>query len=309
MFFEVTEYDKNKRIDIFLAEKLNKSRSSLQKLFKKGNIKVNNICVKPAYKLKTKDIIEIILIENKPKQLIPQPIPIEVLYMDSHLIVVNKPAGIVMYPAAGHPDNTLMNAIAYKVKKLASVGAPLRPGVVHRLDKDTSGVVVIALTDEAYYALVEQFKKHVIKKYYKAIVYGNLKKECGEISIPIGRSKIHRKKMSTKTTKPKEAKTYYEVIEMLREATLIKVKIKTGRTHQIRVHFSAIGHPVLGDKIYGRKTVIKIKHKIVKIPRQMLHSESLGFIHPITKKWVEFKASIPQDMVNLLTEMRSFPLQ
>ncbi len=224
--------------------------------------------------------------------------------MDDFIAVVNKPSGMVVYPAAGHSSGTLLNAIAYHSRKLSSVGAPLRAGIVHRLDKDTSGVLVVALDDGAYYNLIEQFKKRTIKKIYKVIVSGNLKADKGEISKRIGRSVSDRKKMSTKVRKGKEALTTWKVTERFKDATCLEVRLETGRTHQIRVHFASAGHPVLGDKTYGRKTFLDIKKKKIIFPRHMLHAELLGFHHPMTGKYMEFKSALPQDMKENINELR-----
>jgi 23S rRNA pseudouridine1911/1915/1917 synthase len=211
---------------------------------------------------------------------------------------------MVVYPAAGHSRGTLMNAISYHAKKLASVGGPLRPGIVHRLDKDTSGIMVIALDDKAYYDLVEQFRERTMNRRYKAIVFGNLKENSGQISLRIGRSESDRKKMSTRSRKGKEAVTTWKVIERFRGATLIEAKLGTGRTHQIRVHFASVGHPVLGDRTYGSKTSIDAGRRKITFPRQMLHAELLGFTHPISKKYLEFSSPIPQDMEEKIRELR-----
>ncbi len=190
--------------------------------------------------------------------LIPEPIPVEILYKNGHVIVVNKPPGMVVYPAAGHSRGTLMNALAYHCENLAAVGGPLRPGVVHRLDKDTSGVMVMALSDRAYYDLTSQFKERTINRRYKALIYGNLKEDEGEISLRIGRSSSDRKKMSTRGKTGKEAHTRWKVLKRFGSSTLIEVKLGTGRTHQIRVHFASIGHPVLGDGTYGKKVELDV---------------------------------------------------
>jgi len=232
---------------------------------------------------------------------------LDILYKDDYLVTVNKPAGLVVYPSVGHSHGTLMNALYYHCRKLAAVGGPLRPGVVHRLDKDTSGVMVIALNDEVYYNLVEQFRKKTINKKYIALVYKNLTADEGEISLRIGRSLSDRKKMSTRVKKGKEAVTIWRVLERFGNATLIEVKLKTGRTHQIRVHFASMGHPVLGDKTYGKKVEIEIKgREKISFPRQMLHAELLGFIHPVTGKYLEFSASVPEDMSEKIKELRYF---
>jgi 23S rRNA pseudouridine1911/1915/1917 synthase len=210
---------------------------------------------------------------------------------------------MVVYPAAGHNKGTLLNALAYHCKKLATIGGPLRPGVVHRLDKDTSGVMVVALDDNSYYELIEQFKKRAINRRYITLIYGNIKEDSGEIAMAIGRSTSDRKKMSTKTRQGKEAVTKWKVIKRFGAATLIEAKLATGRTHQIRVHFSTIGHPVLGDRTYGKKTAIEIKRTKIIFPRQMLHAETLGFVHPVTKAYMEFSSPMPEDMAECIKKL------
>lgn len=292
----VLQSDIPERLDVFVSEKTGITRSQVQRLIKKGLVLVNNKTENQNYKMKINDIITIHKPEEEKDILIPEALPINILYMDKYLVVVDKPAGMVVYPAAGHNRGTLLNALAYYCKKLATVGRPMRPGVVHRLDKDTSGVMVVALDDKAYYDLVEQFKKKTIIRKYIALVYSNIKEDSGEIEMKIGRAISDRKKMSTRTKRGKEAVTRWRVIKRFGAATLIEAKLGTGRTHQIRVHFSAIGHPVLGDKTYGKKTVIEIKRKKIVFPRQMLHAETLGFIHPATNEYLEFSSPLPEDM-------------
>ncbi|MBA4348407.1 MAG: RNA pseudouridine synthase [Thermodesulfovibrio sp.] len=279
------------------------TRSQVQKLIKDSHILVNDKKVNQGYRVKKDDAITIEKPEDETDTLIPEPIPVKIFFMDDYLAVVDKPAGMVVYPAVGHKKGTLLNALAYYSKKLASIGAPLRPGVVHRLDKDTSGIMMVALDDTAYYDLIEQFEKRTIQRRYLAIVSGYLKKDSGEISLDIGRSASDRKKMSTKTKKGKEAITRWKVIKKLKNATLIEARLGTGRTHQIRVHFSAIGHPVLGDRIYGKKTFIEINKNKIHVPRQMLHAESLGFVHPITKEYLEFSSTLHEDMEECIEKL------
>lgn len=301
----VEESEKGQRIDLYLTNRTGLTRSKVQRLIREGYILVNGERVKQNYKVKETNKIMINIPSEEIEGLIPEPLPIEILYKDDYLVVLNKPPGMVVYPAAGQRRGTLMNALAYHLDKLATIGGPLRPGVVHRLDKDTSGVMVIATDDRAYYDLVEQFRKRSITRRYEALVYGSLKDDEGEIVKPIGRSERDRKKMSTITKKGKEAVTRWRVLKRFKNATLIEVRLGTGRTHQIRVHFSSIGHPVLGDRTYGRKTELVIDKKRVTFPRQMLHAETLGFKHPVTGKYMEFVSAIPQDMedaVNLLSQ-------
>jgi 23S rRNA pseudouridine1911/1915/1917 synthase len=293
------------RLDTFLAKRTGITRSQIQRLIEKGNVLVCGKAVSQHYRVKAKDLISLDIPEEKIEGLIPEPIPVEILYKDNHIVVVNKPAGMVVYPSAGHSHETLMNALLYHCRKLATVGGPLRPGVVHRLDKDTSGVMVIALNDESYYNLVEQFKHRTIKKKYIALIYGNLIEDQGEITLMVGRSESDRKKMSTRVRRGREAVTKWSVIERFRNATLIEVRLRTGRTHQIRVHFASIGHPVLGDRMYGKKVEVECKgKKKILFPRQMLHAELLGFTHLATGEHLEFSATAPEDMAEKIKELR-----
>jgi 23S rRNA pseudouridine1911/1915/1917 synthase len=301
--FRIDSEDAGKRIDILASEKSGTSRSQIHHLIEKGLLTVNAQRTKPNYKAKAGDMISLHMpVEDQ--KLIKEDLPVEILAMDDFLIVVNKPAGLVVYPAAGHSSGTLMNAVAYRSPKLASVGGPLRPGVVHRLDKDTSGVMVVALDDGAYYGLVEQFRMRAIDRRYKALVYGDLKEDRGQIALRIGRSESDRKKMSTRVKRGKEAVTTWNVVERFGVATLIEAKLGTGRTHQIRVHFASIGHPVLGDLTYGRKTQVEAGRKKIVFPRQMLHAELLGFTHPTNGKYMKFKSDLPQDMQQILEALR-----
>ncbi len=296
--------NEGKRLDQFLSETLKISRAKAQELIKKNYVKINNSYKQKSYRLKINDKLELLLPESYTREvitdfLIPQNIPIEILYEDEYLVVLSKPPGMVVYPCLGHRDGTLMNAVAYHLKKLASVGGPLRPGVVHRLDKDTSGAIIIALDDNAYYRLVEMFKKRLIRKEYLTLVYGEVR-DYGKITSPIGRSTKDRKKMSTKAKNLKEAITEWRVIKRFANCSLLKVRIITGRTHQIRVHFSSMGHPILGDSLYGRKTYLELKKEKIKIPRQMLHSHEIEFIHPLKEEIISLEAPIPKDMGDIL---------
>lgn len=298
------------RIDTFVSEKTGITRSQVRKLLETGHVTLNGRPVKPNHRIRENDAIVITVPEKEPEALLPENIPVNILYRDRDIAVVEKPSGMVVYPSPGHRRGTLMNALAFHLGRLATVGGPLRPGVVHRLDKDTSGVMVVALSDRAYYGLVEEFRKREIKRSYLALVYGNLGKERGEIALTVGRSEADRKKMSTRTRKGKEARTSWERVEGFRGATLIKARLATGRTHQIRVHFASIGHPVLGDRTYGKKTSIEIKglrtrgKRSVAFPRQMLHAELLGLTHPVTGKYMEFKTEMPKDMARAVKELR-----
>lgn len=289
--------EKGTRLDTFISSKSGFTRSHIQKLIRQGLITVNSRKGKTAYMVKEKDSIEVSIPDEREGQLIPEDIPIDIVLENEHIIVVNKPPHMVTHPASGNRSGTLMNAVIARCKELASIGAPMRPGVVHRLDKETSGLIIIAKSDEAYYSLIRQFREREIEKQYIALLYGKLKEDRGEICSAIGRSVSDRKKMSTRTRKGKEAITRFDVVRRFTSATLAKVSILTGRTHQIRVHFASVGHPVLGDKTYGKKT--EIRHgssKIISFPRQMLHASSLKFRHPISGEILELNAPVPEDM-------------
>lgn len=295
--------DERQRLDVFLSKETGLSRSYIQKLIREDNVSVNSIYESPSYRIKRGERIEINIPEREELSLVPEDIPIEVIFNDPHIIVINKPPNMVVYPSAGHERGTLMNALIGRGERLASIGAPLRPGVVHRLDKDTSGVLVIAKDDPAYTNLFRQFQRREVEKHYLALVYGILKEKKGEIKTVIGRSISDRKRMSTRTRKGREAITRYEVIREFKDASLIKVRIITGRTHQIRVHLSSIGHPVLGDRIYGRKTIIRIGNNELRFNRQMLHALSIRFKHPVTGEEVEFNAPLPDDIRKAIDEL------
>ncbi|MBF0536705.1 MAG: RluA family pseudouridine synthase [Nitrospirae bacterium] len=311
----------NQRLDQFLTAKTSSSRCQIEGAIKGGLITVNGVVKKQGYKIRAADVIEVTLKSSLPQQqLIAQELDINVLYQDDSLIVVDKPPGMVMYPGAGHSEGSLINGIASRVQHMATIGGPLRPGIVHRIDRDTSGLVVVALDDIAYYGLVAQFKDRTIKRKYKALIYGKIGKTEGEINLPIGRSDADRKKMSTRAKRPKVAITRWRLIRELSCASVIEATLSTGRTHQIRVHFAAIGHPVLGDDVYGKKTSLEVaqvhpgapknqerpgagkNHKVV-IGRQMLHACILGFVHPVTGEYMEFKSPLPDDMTEVIGQL------
>src|SRR5512139_251746 len=306
--FQIDDKDNGKRIDVVSSEMSGISRSQIQHLIEKGLLTVNTQRIRANYRAKPGDRISI-QIQDEEQKLLKEDLPVEVLYKDDFLIVLDKPASMVVYPAACHPGGTLMNAVAYKSGKLASVGGPLRPGVVHRLDKETSGVMVVALDDTAYYGLSEQFRTRTITRKYIALVYGSLRDESGQISLRIGRSESDRKKMSTRIKRGKEALTSWKVIERFSSATLIEAKLGTGRTHQIRVHLASLGHPVLGDRTYGKKVQLEVGRKKVVFPRQMLHAEILGFIHPVKGQYMKFASELPQDMRQIIEVLRSTATQ
>ncbi len=301
--FHIDAENTGRRIDIATSEMAGLTRSRIRHLIDNGLLLVNGKTVKQNYKAKAGDEISL-SVPVEEQTLVPEDLPVEVLYRDEAIFVVNKPPGMVVYPGAGHNSGTLMNAVAFRSPALATIGGPLRPGVVHRLDKDTSGVMVVALTDDAYYTLVEQFRERTIDRKYVALVFGNLREDSGEISLRIGRSESDRKKMSTRVRRGKEAVTRWKVIERYQVATLIEAKLGTGRTHQIRVHFASLGHPVLGDRTYGKKTVIEADRTKILFERQMLHAMTLGFLHPSTGRHMEFAREMPQDMKEKVERLR-----
>lgn len=306
-----TSQDKNSRIDKFLSVKFNKfSRSRIQSLILEGNVFENsNIILDPNYKVKEglKYIIRVPEASNEIPQ--GQKIALEIVFEDNELIVIDKPPGLVTHPAPGNADNTLVNAlIAHCGNSLSGIGGVRRPGIVHRLDKDTSGLIVVAKNDRSHVALANQFNKHTIERKYLALVWGRPKSTSGIIEKNIGRHPISRKKMSVlENTKGKKAITEYKVIKSLNTSiSELECQLKTGRTHQIRVHMSYLGHPIIGDSLYGKKNrLLKLTKKISLDPdslisRQALHAKHLGFIHPKTSKKMTFDSKIPNDINNII---------
>lgn len=305
MLITVPPDESPERLDKYLTQITDITRSHIQALVERSLVLVNGAALnKPGYTVRPGDEITILDEEPSPDKLVPEDIPLEIYFMDNDLAVVNKPAGMVVYPAPGHARGTLMNSLAHIAPHLATIGGPIRPGVVHRLDKETSGVMVVALTDEAYYSLTEQFRVKETRRKYAALVYGKPAMDKGEISKPIGRATSDRKRMSTHTRRGKEAQTTWKVLERYTGATLIEAILGTGRTHQIRVHMAFMGHPVLGDESYGRKAFIVQGDKKIYFPRQMLHARSLGFRHPRTGEHMEFSSPLPEDMQEAIRSLR-----
>lgn len=295
----VDEDTTKKRIDTYLSEKEEYSRMAIQRLINDGKIIVNGKKIKASYKVQNGDKIKIE--EEKPKEieLKAQNIPLEVLYEDNDIIVVNKPKGMVVHPANGNPDGTLVNAIMAICKdSLSGIGGEIRPGIVHRLDKNTSGAIIIAKNDKAHIALSNQLKNHEIKKTYIALVRGIVKENNATINMPIARSKNDRKKMAVDKN-GKEAITHFKVLKRFDKCTLLEVNIETGRTHQIRVHLSHIGYPIIGDDVYSNgKNRWNVKG-------QCLHAKSLDFKHPITGKQIHIEAPLPKYFTDILKELES----
>lgn len=290
--------DEGKRIDVFLAAELDYTRSYIKKLIVDGLVFVNGKTVKPSYKVKENDEVVVNIPEAEKIDVLPENIPLDILYEDDDIIVINKPQGMVVHPAPGNYSGTLVNALLYHCKNLSGINGILRPGIVHRLDKDTSGVMVIAKNDKAHISLSNQIKERSVFKKYVAIVEGVIKDEEGKIETLIGRHPVDRKKMAV-IEDGRYALTLYKVLERFKENTLVEVVIKTGRTHQIRVHMAYIGHPVVGDHVYGFK-----KQKF-KLEGQALHSRVLGFIHPTKGVYMEFEAPLPEYFKKLIEILRN----
>ncbi len=308
----VTSKDHGRRIDQFLAESgLHLSRSQIQNLIEKKYILLNQKETKPSARLRSGDVISGNLPQPQPPSLIPEAIPLHILYEDTSIIVINKPSGMVVHPAPGNDSGTLVNALLYHCKDLSGMKGTLRPGIVHRLDKETSGVMVVAKDDGAYQHLMKQFKNRRVEKIYLAIVYGNVKQDEGSIDAPIGRHPDQRKKMSVQRVRGRTALTRWKVLERLGPFTFLEIHPQTGRTHQIRVHLTSTGHPLLKDPLYGRRGKSEImghplfRECLERIHRQALHALRLGFYHPQTEEWVQFDAPLPKDMAETLDCLRS----
>ena len=286
------------RLDVFLSEKLNLTRSAVQKLIEGGNVKVNGKIPDKSYKLKQNDEVFFVIPEPEPLSIEAENIPLEIIYEDDYLLVVNKPKGMVVHPAPGNYSGTLVNALMWHCKdSLSGINGVLRPGIVHRIDKDTSGLLIVAKNDLAHQHLAEQIKEHSFTREYEAVVVGNVKNNEGVIELPIGRHPINRKQMAVTYKNSKPAKTHYRVLERENGLTHLRLTLFTGRTHQIRVHMSYLGHPLAGDLVYGRAGA---KYKT--LGGQCLHARKIGFIHPKTNEYMEFESELPGYFKNFLKE-------
>lgn len=295
------ENEAGERIDKYLSEEFaERSRSFLQKLIKEQYVKVNGKPVKASYRLVLGDSVSISFPEPEKPDIIAENIPLSILYEDSDIIVVNKPKQMVVHPAPGHYSGTLVNALLYHCSdNLSGINGSMRPGIVHRIDMDTTGSLVVCKNDAAHQALSKQLKEHSIHRIYEAIVHGNLKEDSGRIDAPIGRHPTERKKMSTLAKNGRDAVTHYRVLERFGNYTYIQCRLETGRTHQIRVHMASIAHPLLGDSVYGLK-----KCPILGLQGQTLHAKTLGFIHPKTGEYMEFTAPLPEYFHTVLDKLR-----
>ncbi len=279
----------NERIDVYVSGMLeDMSRSSVQKLIADGNVTVNDKIIKSNYKIRLNDSIRIILPEPEVLDVAAENIPIDIVYEDDDLAVINKSQGMVVHPAPGHYSGTLVNGLMYHLKNLSSINGVMRPGIVHRLDMNTSGLMLVAKNDKSHNFLAKCLKEHSINRIYYALVEGNIKDDSGIIDAPLGRSEKDRKKRTVTYKNSKNAVTNFWVVERYKKFTLIKLKLETGRTHQIRVHMKYIGHPVVGDDVYGSK-INKFG-----LRGQLLHSKSVGFVHPTTGEYMEFESNLPE---------------
>ena len=295
--YSVTHENEGVRIDKFLADHLEgTSRSYLQKLIKEAHVRVNEKPVKANYRLSFDDVVTVTLPEAKAPEIEAEDIPLDILYEDDDIIIVNKPKQMVVHPAPGHYSGTLVNALMYHCgKDLSGINGEMRPGIVHRIDMDTTGSLIVCKNDMAHQSLSEQLKEHSIRRVYEAIVHGNIKEDEGTINAPIGRHPIDRKKMSTHAKVSRNAVTHYKILKRFGNYTYIQCELETGRTHQIRVHMASIGHPILGDMVYGPK-----KCPYPHLQGQTLHAKTLGIIHPRTGEYLEVNAPLPDYFVKLL---------
>ena len=317
--FDIKKVFDDKRIDRYLASRLpDYSRTFLQKLVKEGAVLVNGRTVKSSYDIQKGDLISVRVPVFEESKVVPEDIPINIVYEDDYLMLINKPYDMVVHPAGGHPSGTLVNALAFHCQNLSQVNGPLKAGIVHRLDRDTSGIMLTIKSDAVHSHIAMQFEKRSVRKEYLAVVEGELMLDSDEISLPIARHKIDTQKMAVRHDIGKEAVSIYEVIERFRGYTLVKVMPKTGRTHQIRVHMRAIGHPVVADFMYSNQESCYLSDLLQKerepgevpiIERQALHAHRIEFFHPIQNKKMEFEVDMPEDisaLVNALRDVRPY---
>jgi 23S rRNA pseudouridine1911/1915/1917 synthase len=291
--------DAGVRLDAFLAGKMEKTRSAVQKLIEQGNVLVNGSAAAKNARLREGDQVEAEIPPPETLDVKPQNIPLDIVYEDGELLVVNKPKGMVVHPAAGNPDGTLVNALLFHCgESLSGINGVIRPGIVHRIDKDTSGLLIVAKNDRAHQSLAEQIAAHSFTRIYNAVVYGSLKEEKGTVSAAIGRHPSDRKRMAVLSSGGREAVTHYRVLERFPGFTLVECRLETGRTHQIRVHMAHIGHPVAGDPVYGPKRCI------TELRGQCLHARVIGFVHPSTGEYLEFDSGLPAYFEQFLAKLR-----
>lgn len=293
----ITDKDENKRIDKYLVEQTEYTRSKIQKMIDNQNILVNGQSIKANYLLKKQDVISLEEL-TEDVDIEPENIPLDIYYEDDDLIVVNKPSGMVVHPAPGNYTSTLVNALLYHTRNLSTVNTNVRPGIVHRLDADTSGLLLVAKNDKVHNLLANAIQKKEVVREYIALVYGVIREDTATIDAPIGRDRNNRKKMCVTKDNSKMAVTHIRVLERYKDTTLIRCRLETGRTHQIRVHLSYIGHPIVNDPVYGHRKLIDETFG------QMLHAEKIGFVHPITKEYMEFVAPLPDKFDRILQKYK-----
>ena len=297
--YEVTAEEDGLRLDQYIAGRcMDLSRSYIQKLIKESRVTINkNIQTKTKTAVQESDIVNVFLPDPKELEIKPQDIPLDILYEDNDVLVVNKPKGMVVHPAPGHYEDTLVNAVLYHCRdNLSGINGVLRPGIVHRIDKDTTGALIVCKNDKAHQKIADQLRAHTITRSYRAIVYNNFSEDEGMINAPIGRQPTNRKKRMVTEKNSKEAITHYKVLDHLNHKfNYIECRLETGRTHQIRVHMSHIGHPLLGDEVYG-----PVNSKFKNLQGQTLHAATIGFIHPTTEEYMEFSAPLPDYFEKLL---------
>lgn len=289
------------RIDRFLTDNIPEiTRSAVQKIIDEANVTVNGEVVSKNYKCRVGDNVDVTVPDAKPLEAVGQNIPIDIVYEDEHLLVVNKPKGMVVHPANGNPDGTLVNALLYHCgDSLSGINGVIRPGIVHRIDKDTSGLLIVAKSDKAHIGLAQQIKDHSFSRAYEAVVYGNIKEDSGTVCQPIGRDTKDRKRMAVTMKNSKPATTHYEVIKRYGDFTHVRCVLETGRTHQIRVHMAYLGHPVAGDAVYGPRKVI------TRLNGQCLHAKHIGFVHPVTNEYLEFESDLPEYFTSFLNYLEN----
>lgn len=296
----VSQEEAGERIDKWLTQELgdDASRSQVQAWIKEGHVTVNGHAVKSNHKLGVGEQLRLVVPEPESLEVVPENIPLDVVYEDSDVIVINKPRGMVVHPALGHATGTLVHALLYHCKDLSGINGVMRPGIVHRIDKDTSGLLVVAKNDKAHASLTEQLKAHTVTRKYVAIVHGRMEHLQGTVDAPIGRATFDRKLYMVTEKNSKHAVTHFKVIESFEGYTFVELKLETGRTHQIRVHMKFIGHPLVGDPVYGRS-------KGIKMDGQALHAAVLGFTHPTSGEYLEFERPMPEDMNHVLAILKS----
>ena len=296
---EFTVSEGSVRLDAAVSQELKISRGFAAELIDQGKDLINGELSKKSNKVKTGDVISVEMPDLAEPVAIPQNIPLDIVFEDDDLLVVNKPKGMVVHPAPGNPDGTLVNALLYHCKgTLSGINGVMRPGIVHRIDKDTSGLLIVAKNDVSHQFLAEQIKEHTFTREYRAVVYGNIKMDSGKIDAPIGRDPKNRQRMAIVYVNSKPAITHYEVLQRFDGFTLMKFRLETGRTHQIRVHMASIGHPLAGDPLYGPKKAI------TELKGQCLHAGLIGFIHPKTKVYMEFTSDLPEYFTSYLKKLK-----